>query len=149
MKAETLLDVADANYKIAQILQKYGQEPANIGYHLQQAVEFAIKHFLAKEGIESKYAHGVIQLTALAEKNDIDIHLTEYINENSHIFISWYVKENPFISEQIETAMAEVGKYLDVCRKAYEQELEQAGKDEQDEALSEDPAEEMDEKDEI
>ena len=148
----TLLDVADANYKIAQVLQRYGQDPINIGYHLQQAVEFAIRHFLEKEGIKSRYAHGVIQLAMLAKKNHIDIHLSEYIDKYSEMFISWYVKESQLTSEQIETAMAEVGKYLDICRKAYEQELEQIVKDEpdkQDEALGEEPAEEMEEKDEI
>lgn len=139
---ETLLDVAEANYKIAQILQRYEQDPANIGYHLQQAVELAIKHFLEEGGIGSRYAHGVLQLAGIAERNNIDIPLSEYIDKH------WEMFESPLTSEQIETVMAEVGKYLDICRKAYEQDLEQTGKDEpdeQDEALSED----MDEKDEI
>lgn len=152
MRAETLLDVAEANYKVAKGLQRYKQDPVNIGYHLQQAIEFAIKHFLAKEGIESRYAHGVIQLMAIAERNHIDIPISEYIDKHWEMFISWYAKESKLTPEQIETAMAEVGKYLDVCRKAYEQELGQTGKDEpdeQDEALSEEPAEEMEEKDEI
>ena len=149
--AETLLDVAEANYKIAQILQKHKQDPGNIGYHLHQAIEFAIKHFIEKGGIESRYAHGVIQLVGIAERNNIDIHLSEYISEHSHMFISWYVKELPLTPEQIETAITEIGKYLDICKKAYEQDLEQTGKDEpdeQDETLNEEPAEELEEKDE-
>lgn len=138
---ETLLDVAEANYKIAQILQGYGQDPTNICYHLQQAVEFAIKHFLEKGGIEcGEFSHGITQLTLLAEENHIDIHLSEYISEHPKMFISWYVKEPRSTSGQIETAMTEIGKYLDICRRAYEQELEQTGKE---------PEEEIDEKDEI
>lgn len=48
--SETLLDMADTQYRIAKVLYKsIGEDEAfinAIGYHLQQSAELAIKHLL-------------------------------------------------------------------------------------------------------
>lgn len=154
---ETLLDMANTNYKTSQILLENRQDDerilCSVGYHLQQTVELAIKHFLEEDGVRYGYIHDITQLIIIAKENHVDTHISEYIDEHSEMFTSWeaktrYIKGFRLELRKIETAMAEVGKYLDVCRRAYEQELEQIGKDEsdeQDEALSEEPVEDMDE----
>lgn len=63
---DTLLDIAKRNYETAELLYTYKQDDAAflnfIGYHLQQAVELSIKHFMETHGIKYSKTHDIADL---------------------------------------------------------------------------------------
>lgn len=79
---ETLLDKAIQNLNCA--ITIYNSELIKdeaylnyVGYHLQQAVELAIKYTLEMCGIEYSKTHDIEQLIQLANSYDIDLAITE------------------------------------------------------------------------
>lgn len=132
-KEETLLDIAERNYRMAKALMNAEDDDegflCGIGYHLQQSVELAIKHFLEEEGIRYEFTNDITALISCAKDNNVDTHIPEYIDEHSEMFTSWesktrYIKGFRIELRKIERAMIEVGNYLDTCRKEYDKSLE-------------------------
>lgn len=121
-KNETLLDKAIQNFNCAKIL--YNSELIKdeaylnyVGYHLQQAVELSIKYQLEMNGIEYSKTHDIDQLIQLAKNYEIDLFLTDYIDDKSEMFSSWEAKTRYIINYKLEkkkvsTAIDEVEKYL-------------------------------------
>ncbi|MBR2215715.1 MAG: HEPN domain-containing protein [Selenomonadaceae bacterium] len=65
-KDETLLDLAKRNMDIANLLYSHKESDDgflnHVGYHLQQCVELAVKHFLETHGIEYSFTHDIDEL---------------------------------------------------------------------------------------
>ena len=63
---ETLLDMAERNMEIASILYSRKESDEgflnHVGYHLQQCVELALKHFLETHGIAYAFTHDIDEL---------------------------------------------------------------------------------------
>lgn len=88
---ETLLDKANQNLNIANTLYetyRYDDEAYlnYVGYHLQQSVELSLKFCLEINGVEYPKTHDITQLIALINKSEVDIPLTEYIDDHSEMF---------------------------------------------------------------
>ena len=84
--SETLLDKAKQNYEVANTLF---QSLANddeaylnyVGYHLQQAVEIAIKYELSIHAVPYQKTDDITHLIQLANQNGVDLNLPEYIDD--------------------------------------------------------------------
>lgn len=65
---ETLLDIAKRNFVTAETMMKLVEADDGylnvVGYHAQQAIELAIKHYLETHGIKYPMTHDISQLTA-------------------------------------------------------------------------------------
>ena len=65
---ETLLDIAKRNLVTAETMLKLVEADDGylnvVGYHAQQAIELAIKHYLEIHGIRYPMTHDISQLTA-------------------------------------------------------------------------------------
>lgn len=65
---ETLLDIAKRNLVTAETIMKLVDADDGylnvVGYHAQQAIELAIKHYLETHGIKYPMTHDISQLTA-------------------------------------------------------------------------------------
>jgi len=65
-KEETLLDLARRNIEIARLLYDHKETDDgflnHVGYHLQQCIELALKHFLETHGIEYSFTHDIDEL---------------------------------------------------------------------------------------
>lgn len=132
-KEETLLDIAERNYNMAKALMNAEDDDegflCGIGFHLQQSIELAIKHFLEEEGIRYEFTNDITELISCASNNNVNIHISEYIVEHSEMLTSWesktrYTKGFRIELRKIERAMIEVGNYLDICRKEFDKSLE-------------------------
>ena len=121
MKNETLLNKSIQNLICAKTLyENLAQDEVYlnyVGYHLQQAVELAIKYNLEMNGVEYQKTHDITQLINLAKENNVDIKITEYIDEHSEMFTVWesktrYILNYKLESIKIKKALEEVEKYL-------------------------------------
>ncbi len=120
---ETLLDKAIQNLNCAMVI--YNSELIEdeaylnyVGYHLQQAVELSIKNTLEMSGIEYSKTHNIEQLIQLANNYDIDLGITDYIDDKAEMFSSWeaktrYIKNYKLERRKVEKAITEVEKYID------------------------------------
>lgn len=65
---ETLLDIAKRNFVTAETMMKLVEADDGylnvVGYHAEQAIELAIKHYLETHGIKYPMTHDISQLTA-------------------------------------------------------------------------------------
>ncbi len=120
-KAKTLYDKALSNYNSALILRKYmgdDEEQLNlVAFHLQQALELSIKQTLEENGVECPKTHNIEQLTALAEREKVDLKLGEYITEHAEMFSQWesksrYVTGYLVEAKKIDRAITEIEKYF-------------------------------------
>ena len=118
---KTLFDKARTNYEVAAILlANSGDDEAFLnqaGYHLQQAVELAIKFELEISGVEYVKTHDIDQLIRLAKNNKVDLHLPEYIEDHSEMFSAWESKTRYILGylierEKIEKSLAAVETML-------------------------------------
>lgn len=122
-KNETLLDKAIQNLNCA--ITIYNSELIEdeaylnyVGYHLQQAVELSIKHTLEMNGVEYSKTHDIEQLIQLANTNNVNLSITDYIDDKSEMLSSWeaktrYIKNYTLEKRKVATAMTEVKKYID------------------------------------
>ena len=121
--SETLLDKAKQNYEVANTLF---QSLANddeaylnyVGYHLQQAVEIAIKYELSIHAVPYQKTDDITQLIQLANQNGVDLNLPEYIDDHSEMFTLWesrtrYIINYRLEKRKIERALEEVRKMLE------------------------------------
>ena len=134
MNDETLLDKAKQNVNVAKMIfnsSKGDEIYLNyIGYHLQQAVELAVKHGMECFGIEYPRTHDIEQLILKCKDEGIDIGVTDYVDDHSEMFTQWeaktrYIKNYRLESRKIEKALEEVPKLIESIDRNVEQTYEQ------------------------
>lgn len=134
MNDETLLDKAKQNVNVAKMI--YNSSKGDeiylnyIGYHLQQAVELAVKHGMECFGIEYPRTHDIEQLILKCKDEGIDIGVTDYVDDHSEMFTQWeaktrYIKNYRLESRKIEKALEEVPKLIESIDRNVEQTYEQ------------------------
>lgn len=141
--AETLLDKAITNYNVALTLyDSMGDDEAflnAIGYHLQQSVEMAVKYLLDDNGIKFPWTHDIDQLIIVANKNNVDLMMPDYISDHSEMFSLWesktrYVLDYHLEASKVEKALHGVNDYLNIV---IEHEQEKTNHDEEHETYTE------------
>ncbi|MCI8366752.1 MAG: HEPN domain-containing protein [Eggerthellaceae bacterium] len=119
--ASTLYGKAASNYRAAKTLLDYAsgdEEQLNMaGFHLQQAVEFAMKYLLEQDGVEYPRTHDIDQLIRIANEGKVDLLLTEYIEDHAEMFSQWeaksrYILDYSIEQKKIERALKAVDEYL-------------------------------------
>lgn len=131
--SKTLLDKAKTNYHTCNIILERAtddEELLNIvGYHLQQAVELAIKYLLERNGVEYPKVHDIGQLFNLARDHNIVLDDSDdYIEDHADMFTTWEVKTRYILNysldlQHIQKVMPHVGAFLDfVCEQEQLQE---------------------------
>lgn len=120
--SETLLDRAMLNFQTAKILFDRATDDERllnmVGYHLQQAVELAIKFLLERAGMEYPKVHDIGQLIKLAGTCHIDLGDIDYIDDHAEMFTAWEAKTRYVLGyladlRQIQKAMPQAAAFLD------------------------------------
>lgn len=88
-----------------------------IAYHLQQSLEFTLKYQLENNGVEYPKTHNISQLITLANNNNIDLKLSEYIDDHAEMFTIWesqsrYVLDYSVELKKNDRATSEISKYI-------------------------------------
>ena len=100
MFANTYYDKALANFKHAKIVYAFARDDDEqlnlIAYHLEQALELAIKYILFMNGAPIQKTHDIDQLINYATKNNIELYLNEYLLEHAEA-ISNYESKTRYI----------------------------------------------------
>ena len=121
MLANTYYEKALSNFKTAKIVFNFAsddEEQLNIvGYHLQQAIELAIKHILALNGVPFQKTHDIDQLINIADLNNIELYLPDYIKEKADTVCLFFYDPNFFGEKKIMNGIKMLKK------KAYEIQL--------------------------
>ena len=126
MIASTYYDKALSNFKSAKLIFTVAtddEEQLNqAGYHLQQALELAIKHILAINGKPIQKTHDIDQLISYAKDQKIELYLTEYLKEKADIITLWetntrYVMGFSIEVERIRKTIEELDKYFLILSK--------------------------------
>lgn len=127
MNNETLFDKAKQNLKVAESI--YSTIAINdeaylnyVGYHIQQALELSIKYMLEMNGVNYPKTHDIDQLIRLANINNVELYLNEYIDDHSEMFSLWeartrYILNYRLEKRKIERSLTETKLYLDVIEK--------------------------------
>lgn len=106
MNDRTLFDKAVSNYNTALILKRFmGEDEAQLNaaaYHLQQAIELALKYLLEMDGVEYPKTHDIEQLIRLAAANGVDLRLPEYIEDHAEMFSQWEAKTRYIVGYLVE-----------------------------------------------
>ena len=120
--AQTLYGKAVANLRTSQLVYDYcdgDEDQLNIaGYHLQQAVELAMKYLLEQNGLEFPKTHDIDQLIRIARTNDIDLYVSEYLDDHAEMLSLWEAKSRYILgyaieARKVERMIQEVGLYLE------------------------------------
>lgn len=118
---QTLYDKAASNLRLARLtFDNRGDDDAllnYVGYHLQQAVELALKYLLEQSGVEYPKTHDIDQLTRLAREAEVDLYLTDYLEDHAEMLSQWEAKARYVIgysieAHKVERALGEVDAYL-------------------------------------
>lgn len=118
---QTLFDKAASNLRNARLVfDNMGDDEAQlnfVGYHLQQAMELALKYLLELDGVDYPKTHDIDQLVRLAHENEVDVALSEYLEDHAEMFSQWEAKSRYVIGYAIERrkaarALDEVDAYL-------------------------------------
>lgn len=124
---ETLFDKTKQNLKVAESI--YSTIVINdeaylnyVEYHIQQALELSIKYMLEMNGINYPKTHDIDQLIRLANINNVELYLSEYIDDHSEMFSLWearthYILNYRIEKRKIERSLTETKSYLDVIEK--------------------------------
>lgn len=129
--ASTLFGKAAANFRCADAILTAAdgdEEQLNMaGYHIQQALELALKYLLEQDGIEYPKTHDIDQLIRIGNDGGVDLRLTEYIEDHAEMFSQWEVKSRYVIGYAIEAkkvsrARDEVDEYLAIVARAENEE---------------------------
>lgn len=119
--ANTMFEKAVANYETARILHLHAAQDEDqlnsIGFHLQQSLEMALKYLLEQNGIEYPRTHDIDQLILLGKDAEIELWLTDYIEDHAEMFSQWesksrYVLGYAIEPKKIDRALKEVKAYL-------------------------------------
>ena len=120
--AQTLFGKAVANLRSAQLVYEHcdgDEDQLNIaGYLLQQAVELAMKYLLEQNGIEFPQTHDIDQLIRIARAHDIDLYVSEYLDDHAEMLSLWEAKSRYILgyaieARKIERMLQEVDQYLE------------------------------------
>lgn len=93
MSNDTLLEKAQANLQVAEVSLNVSSDDAIINivaYHLQQAVELALKHILEISGIRYPKTHAIEELVELLPKDVSEI--SDILGDSAYMFTSWEAK---------------------------------------------------------
>ena len=120
--ARTLYDKAVANLRTAQILFDHDaddEEQINaMGYHLQQAMELALKYLLEQNGVEYPKTHDIDQLIRMGREAGAELYLPEYLEDHAEMLSQWEAKSRTTFSvtriesRKVERALSEIDDYL-------------------------------------
>ena len=122
MENDSLLNRAITNYNAAIVLRENLNVDElflnQIAYNIQQAYEMAIKYILELNGIEYPKTHDIDQLIRIANKSDIDLYISEYLDEHSEMISQWesksrYVMGYLVESKKIDRALTDLRIYLE------------------------------------
>lgn len=131
---ETLFNRAKQNLKVAESI--YSAIAINdeaylnyVGYHIQQALELSIKYMLEMNGVNYPKNHNIVQLIRLANINNVELYLNEYIDDHSEMFSLWaarthYIPNYRIEKRKIERSLTETKSYLDVIDRMISHHLE-------------------------
>ena len=104
---ETLFDKAKQNLKVAESI--YSTIAINdeaylnyVGYHIQQALELSIKYMLEMNGVNYPKTHDIDQLIRLANINNVELYLNEYIDDHSEMFSLWEARTRYILNYRLE-----------------------------------------------
>lgn len=107
MNNETLFDKAKQNLKVAESI--YSTIAINdeaylnyVGYHIQQALELSIKYMLEMNGVNYPKTHDIDQLIRLANINNVELYLNEYIDDHSEMFSLWEARTRYILNYRLE-----------------------------------------------
>lgn len=118
---KTLFDKAVSNLQVARIVLAQAADDEGqlniVGFHLQQAMELALKYLLEQDGVEYPKTHDIDQLTRIGREANVDLHLSEYLEDHAEMFSQWEAKSRYVIgyaieSRKAERALQEVDDYL-------------------------------------
>ena len=118
---KTLFDKAVSNLQVARIVLAQGTDDEGqlniVGFHLQQAMELALKYLLEQDGIEYPKTHDIDQLIRVGREAGVDLYLSEYLEDHAEMFSQWEAKSRYVIgyaieSRKAERALEEVDDYL-------------------------------------
>lgn len=119
----TLLDIAQTNLRNAEALYKCAKETGDeyqlngAAYFLQQCVELTIKYIIEANGVETPKKHEIQTLISYAYEHNIDLYLTDYIEQNADMFSNWeaktrYITDYLVNVKLIESALEEIDIFL-------------------------------------
>lgn len=124
---ENYFDFAIANLKCAKIIFDHsnGDEyQLNLSaFWIQQSIELAIKYILFENGIDTikTKTHSLPKLAEIAEKEKIDLYLTDYLLDRLDIITDWEAKTRYYLGyyvahHNVEQALKETYKYLEIVK---------------------------------
>ena len=120
-KNETLLDIAIRNYRIALTILRYcADDEGNLniaGYHLQQATELCIKHYLEINGVRYLHTHSIEDLLDECERSGVAIHCTDTFYDFSPAITKWgsntrYIKNYRLSLRQIQRGLQLIKDFM-------------------------------------
>lgn len=118
---QTLYDKAASNLRTARLVFDNREDDDAqlnyVGFHLQQALELALKYLLEQSGIEYPKTHDIDQLIRLANESEVNLGLSEYLEDHAEMFSQWEAKSRYVIGysieqRKIERALEEIDEYL-------------------------------------
>lgn len=136
MSADTYYEKALANLKLAKIITyKYPEDEELItiaGYHIQQALELAIKHVLSLNGVPNQKTHDIDQLIVYAESNEIELYLPNELRERADIISQWETKTRYVMGFALEynrvaKTIENLEKYFSILTKELSKEKQAKG----------------------
>lgn len=129
MVASSYYEKALSNFKTAKIiisLASTDEEQLNqAGYHLQQALELAIKHIFCVKGLPLQKTHDIDQLILYATANNVDLFLPQYFIDKAEMISNWesktrYVLGFKLEEEKIRTTIDELQKYFEILSRKFD-----------------------------
>ena len=101
-----------------------------MAFHLQQAVELAMRHLLSEGGAPCPETHDIEQLLRIGRANGIDMNADGYIAEHAEMFSCWRTKARYQVGYKVElhkvqAAMTEVRRYLGTIKETEENKQEE------------------------
>ena len=119
MRNDSLLGKAQANLQVAELALRASTDDAVlniVAYHIQQAIELAIKHALECEGIRYPKAHEIEVLIQLLPGSYADI--VGMLGRDSYMFTSWeaktrYIKGFKVFLRDLEYGIAKAREVID------------------------------------
>ena len=117
---DTLLNRGKANLKIAKMIYNATDDYLELtmaAFHIQQAVELALKHILEINGIDYPYSHDILELLDVIDDNNISLNDDQWIRMNSEKLTSWGSETNyvrGYLGDRckMDTAITKVDSFL-------------------------------------
>lgn len=122
---QTLLDKAEQNLNIAKLLmESFAMDEAYLnyaGYHLQQAVEFTLKHCISTAGAGYPRSHDIDNLMHTVRNNNVFLLHSDFIDDHGERFTLWELNTRCILDYRItqsklEHSMKEVSDFVEFNR---------------------------------